>query len=140
VNNPEDYLNYDQPYAPSARRFEAGALNTAGVAGLGAAIELFLQIGLEKIESHLLDLGDYLCDRLRERLMDRGYRVASSRRDGEKSAIICLQHEKYSAHELCHLLDDRRIITTARLGRLRVSPHFYNTREEIDRLIEALPA
>src|SRR5215470_14102212 len=97
VNNPEDYLNYDQPYAPSARRFEAGALNTAGVAGLGAAIELFLQIGLEKIESHLLDLGDYLCERLREGregresqevLMDRGYRVASSRRDGEKSAII----------------------------------------------------
>jgi cysteine desulfurase/selenocysteine lyase len=97
VNNPEDYLNYDQPYAPSARRFEAGALNTVGVAGLGAAIELFLQIGLEKIESHLLDLGDYLCERLRERLMDRGYRVASSRRDREKSAIICLQHEKYSA-------------------------------------------
>jgi selenocysteine lyase/cysteine desulfurase len=140
VNNPEDYLNYDQPYAPSARRFEAGALNTAGVAGLGEAIELFLQIGLEKIESHLLDLGDYLCERLRERLMDRGYRVASSRRDGEKSAIICLRHEKYSAEELCHLLDDRRIITTPRLGRLRISPHFYNTREEIDRLIEALPA
>jgi cysteine desulfurase/selenocysteine lyase len=140
VNNPEDYLNYDQPYAPSARRFEAGALNTAGVAGLGAAIELFLQIGLDKIESHLLDLGDYLCERLSERLMDRGYRVASSRRDREKSAIICLQHEKYSAQELCHLLDDRRIITTARLGRLRISPHFYNTREEIDRLIEALPA
>ena len=143
VNNPEDYLNYDQPYALSARRFEAGALNTAGVAGLGAAIELFLQIGLEKIESHLLDLGDYLCERLlegQERLTDRGYRVASSRNDGEKSAIICLQHEKYSAQELCHLLYDRRIITTARLGRLRVSPHFYNTREEIDRLIEALPA
>lgn len=136
VNDPENYLNYDQPYSPNARRFESGALNTAGVVGLGAAIELFLQIGVEKIESHLLDLGDYLCGRL----SDRGYRVASSRRDGEKSAIICLQHEKYSAHELYHLLNDRRIITTPRLGRLRVSPHFYNTREEIDRLIEALPA
>jgi len=144
VNDPEDYLNYDQPYAPNARRFESGALNTAGVVGLGAAIELFLQIGVENIESYLLDLGDYLCERLREsprgNLMDLGYRVASSRRDGEKSAIICLQHEKYSAQELYHLLNDRRIITTPRLGRLRISPHFYNTREEIDRLIEALPA
>jgi selenocysteine lyase/cysteine desulfurase len=136
VNNPEDYLNYDQPYAPNARRFESGSLNMAGVAGLGAAIELFLQTGVEKIESHLLDLGDYLC----EKLSDRGYRVASSRRDGEKSAIICLQHEKYSAQELCHLLNNHRIITAPRLGRLRVSPHFYNTREEIDQLIEALPA
>lgn len=136
VNNPEDYLNYDQPYAPTARRFESGALNTAGVVGLGAAIELFLQIGVEKIESYLLDLGDYLC----EQALDRSYQVASSRRDGEKSAVICLRHEKYSPHQLYHLLNDRRIITTPRLGRLRVSPHFYNTREDIDRLIEALPA
>lgn len=136
VNNPEDYLNYDQPYAPNARRFESGALNTAGVLGLGAAIELFLQTGVEKIESYLLDLGDYLC----ERAMARGYQAPSSRREGEKSAIICLQHEKYSAQEIYHLLNDRRIITTPRLGRLRVSPHFYNTREEIDQLIEALPA
>lgn len=136
VNNPEDYLNYDQAYAPNARRFESGALNTAGVVGLGAAIELFLQAGVEKIESYLLDLGDYLCDRL----LDRGYDVASSRKPGEKSAVICIRHEKYSAPKIYHLLNDCRIITTPRLGRLRVSPHFYNTREEIDRLIEALPA
>jgi len=140
VNNPEDYLNYDQSYAPNAKRFESGALNTAGVVGLGAALELFLQVGVEKIESYLLDLGDYLCERLRERSTDHGYHVASSRRDGEKSAVICLRHEKYSAQQLYHLLNDCRIITTPRLGRLRVSPHFYNTREEIDRLVEALPA
>jgi selenocysteine lyase/cysteine desulfurase len=51
VNNPEDYLNYDQPYAPSARRFESGALNAAGVAGLAAAIELFLQGVLKKLNA-----------------------------------------------------------------------------------------
>src|SRR5262249_35440469 len=73
VNNPEDYLNYDQPYAPNAKRFESGALNAAGVAGLAASIELFLQVGAEKIERYLIDLGDYLCQRLAE----RGYHVAS---------------------------------------------------------------
>jgi cysteine desulfurase / selenocysteine lyase len=139
VSDPEDYFNYDQPYASGARRFESGALNTAGVMGLGAAIELSLQIGLEKIESYLLDLGDYLCERLSAKLADSGYRVASSRRDKEKSAIICIQSEKYSALDIYHLLNDRCIITTPRSGRLRISPHFYNTREEIDRLIEALP-
>jgi selenocysteine lyase/cysteine desulfurase len=36
-------------------------------------------------------------------------------------------------------LNRRQIITTPRLGRLRISPHFYNTREDIDRLIEVLP-
>ncbi len=135
VANPEDYLNYDQPFAPTARRFESGALNTAGVAGLGAAIELFLRIGVGKIESYLLEIGDYLCGRL----AGRGYQVVSSRRPGEKSAVICCRHGKHSAGHLYQLLDERRIITTPRLGRLRISPHFYNTREEIDQLIEALP-
>ncbi|HEY8461678.1 MAG TPA: aminotransferase class V-fold PLP-dependent enzyme [Blastocatellia bacterium] len=140
VNNPDDYFNYDQPYAPDARRFESGSLNMAGVLGLRAALELFLQIGVEKVESYLLGLGDYLCERVEAELTDRGYRVVSSRRDGEKSSIICLEHEKYSANELYRLLNDRRVVVTPRLGRLRISPHFYNTREDIDRLIEALPA
>ncbi len=136
VANPEDYLNYDQPLAPGARRFEPGALNSAGVVGLGAAIELFLQVGVEEIENYLIELGDYLFRRLAE----RGYHVISSRLAGEKSAVICCLHERHSAEKLYQLLNERRIITTARLGRLRISPHFYNTREEIDQLVEALPA
>ena len=103
--------------------------------GLGAAIELFLRVGVEKIESYLLELGDYLCGRLEE----RGYRVVSSRRAGEKSAVICCQHDRHSASDLHHRLEAQRIITTPRLNRLRISPHFYNVREEVDRLIEALP-
>lgn len=135
VRNPDDYANYEQPYAPGARRFEPGALNTAGVLGLGAAIELFLQVGVERIESYLLELGDYLC----AGLTARGYQVVSSRRANEKSAVICCQHDRYSAEELYRRLDARRIITTPRLGRLRISPHFYNTRAEINQLIAALP-
>jgi len=135
VREPYDFNNYEQEYALGAKRFEPGALNTAGVVGLGAAIELFLQVGVEKIENYLLELGDYLCERLEE----RGYRVVSSRREEEKSAVICCRHEQHSASDLHHKLNEQRIITTPRLNRLRISPHFYNTREEIDRLIEALP-
>jgi len=136
VSDPEDFKNHDQPYAPTAKRFESGALNTAGVVGLGAAIELFQRVGTETIERHLLELGDHLC----EGLNDKGYRVISSRRAGEKSAVICCQHDRYSAERLYHHLDQHRIITTPRLGRLRISPHFYNTHEEIDRLVATLPA
>ena len=134
VANPFDF-NDQQPYAHSARRFEPGALNTAGIMGLGAAIELFLNLGLERIESYLLELGDYLSAQLTE----RGYKVISSRRPGEGSAMICCQHDRFSADNLCQILNEQHIITTPRVGRLRISPHLYNTREEIDRLIAALP-
>jgi selenocysteine lyase/cysteine desulfurase len=136
VQAPFDHANFDQPYAPGARRYEAGSLNTAGVVGLGAALELFLKTGVEKIESYLIELGDYLCGRLAE----RGYHVVSSRRDGEKSAVICCRHDRYQAEFLSEHLNKFRIITTPRLGRLRIAPHFYNSRDEIDQLIETLPA
>jgi len=136
LENPDDHANFAQTYAKSARRYEPGSLNTIGVAGLGAALELFKEVGMEKIESYLIDLGDYLCGRLAE----RGYQVISSRREREKSAIICCRHAKYSADFLANSLTERQIVTAARAGRLRISPHFYITREEIDRLIVALPA
>jgi selenocysteine lyase/cysteine desulfurase len=136
VARPFDFDALEQPYAPGAQRFEPGALNTAGIVGLGAAIELFMQTGLEPIESYLLDLGDYLCDRLTE----NGYRIVSSRRAGEKSAVICCRHDRFSAEALYQILNHHRIITTPRLGRLRISPHLYNTRDEVDQLIGSLPS
>lgn len=135
VAKPFDFGDKDQQYAPNAQRFEPGALNTAGIVGLGAGIELFLQTGVEKIESYLLELGDHLC----ERLVERGYQVVSSRQAGEKSAVICCRHERHSAEQLYHRLAEERVITTPRYGRLRISPHFYNTKEEIDQAIEKLP-
>lgn len=135
IARPFDFDDEHQSYAPDARRFEPGALNTAGIVGLGAAIELFLNVGVERVESYLLELGDYLCSNLSE----RGYQIVSSRREGEASAIICCRHDKYSSDHLYHILDERRIITTPRLGRLRISPHFYNTEDDIDRLMDSLP-
>jgi cysteine desulfurase / selenocysteine lyase len=136
VESPYDFSLQEKPYAAGAQRFEPGALNTAGVMGLGAAVELFQQVGLERIETYLLELGDYLCGRLQE----RGYHIFSSRRAGEQSAVFCCQHERYSAEELYQRLNAERIITTPRLGRLRISPHFYNTKEDIDRLVQCLPS
>jgi selenocysteine lyase/cysteine desulfurase len=135
VADPDDFNALDQAYAPSARRYESGALNTAGIVGLGAAIELFQQVGIETIEHHLLELTEYLCAGLAE----KGYRIVSSRRPGEASAIVCCTHTRHSAEELYRHLDAHRIITTPRLGRLRISPHFYNTREDLDQLLQALP-
>lgn len=135
VNQPEHHLDYDLSYREGALRFECGSLNTAGVYGMAAAVDLLLEIGPENIEEYLLGLGDYLTARLQE----KGYAVFGSRRPGETSAIVTCTHERHSPGSLYHLLREKNIITAPRVKRLRISPHFYNTREEVDALVEALP-
>ncbi len=135
VKNAFDFTSREKDWADGARRFEPGALNTAGIMGLGASIKMMLEIGTENIEKYLLELTDYLC----ERLQAVGYSVVSSREQGEASAVVCCTHEKYSAEFLWQELEKQKIIVTPRLGRLRVSPHFYNTHADIGTLIAALP-
>jgi len=128
-------LDYKLDYREGALRFECGSLNTVGVYGLRAALDLFLEVGPERIEEYILGLSDYLADRLR----DKDYEVISPRRTGEKSAIVCCKHRRLSAGELYGALRSRDIITAPRMNRLRISPHFYNTRQEADTLVSSLP-
>ena len=135
VKHWEDYLDYRLDYQAGTRRFECGTLNTVGVYGIGAALDLFLEVGPEAIEAHLLGLSDYLA----ERLGDEGYTVVSSRRAGEISGIVCCTHPRHTPSQLYHHLRERNIVTAPRVGRLRMSAHFYNTRDDVDALIAALP-
>ena len=135
VKDYHDYLIHELDYRDGAFRFEGGTLNEVGICGLGQAIELFLSVGPEKIEQHLLSLNEYLT----RNVEDRGYRVISSGKREERSAIVVFEGEGCSADETCLRLGSSGIIVSSRLGRLRVAPHFYNSREDIERLVEALP-
>jgi cysteine desulfurase / selenocysteine lyase len=135
VEHWENYLDYQLDYRQGALRFECGTLNTVGVYGINAAIDLFLEVGPAAIEAHLLGLNGYLA----ERLSDKGYKVVSSRRDGETSGIVCCTHPRHTPSSLYHELLKQNIVTAPRVGRLRVSAHFYNTRDDMDALIAALP-
>jgi selenocysteine lyase/cysteine desulfurase len=135
VKHWEDYLDYQLDYRDGALRFECGTLNTAGVYGIGAALDLFLEVGPTAVETYLLGLTDYLATQLSA----KGYDVVSSRRAGETSGIVCCTHARHTPASLYHSLLKQKIVTAPRVGRLRVSAHFYNTREEIDALVAALP-
>src|SRR6185369_17162761 len=107
VNNYEQHLDYRLDYREGAGRFECGTLNSAGVYGLGAGIDLFLEVGPEKIESYLLELSSYLA----ERLTSKGYDVISPRGAGQTSAIVTCKHERYSPRDLYGSLRARNILT-----------------------------
>ncbi|MGC2449744.1 MAG: aminotransferase class V-fold PLP-dependent enzyme [Candidatus Sulfotelmatobacter sp.] len=135
VKDYHDYLIHDLNFRDGAVRFEGGTLNEVGICGLGQAIELFLTAGPEKIEQYLLSLNQYLTRNLEE----RGYRVINSQRSAEHSAIVVFEGKPCSAEKICLHLASLDIIVSTRLGKIRVAPHFYNTREDIDRMVEAVP-
>ncbi len=135
VENPEEFLDYRFVPKKDAGKFECGSLNLVGVAGMAASMKLLLEVGIPNIENHIIQLTDHLCEGLRK----KGYEIYSSRKDREKSGIVLFSSPRHPDEDLWRRLQERKIITSVRYGRLRVSPHFYNTPEEIDKVIESLP-
>jgi selenocysteine lyase/cysteine desulfurase len=136
VPNPDDYGNYEQGWNQGTLAWETGTAPVALIHGLEASLKLLNEIGIEPIQAYLEMLTNHLCDRLE----NTNYKVLSSRRSGEKSQIVCIQNTAgLSPMSLYSHLKNKNIITAPRGDRLRISPHFYNTLEEIDELVKALP-
>lgn len=131
-----DFHAYEQPYASEAMRFEGGTPNIIGSLSLAQSVDLFERYGPAEIERHVLGLTDYLC----ERLLGCGAAVVTQRGPGVSSGIVTFILPGRDSVELGRALQHAGIITTYRATGVRVSPHGYNTRDEIDRLIEACTA
>ncbi|MCD6240765.1 aminotransferase class V-fold PLP-dependent enzyme, partial [Candidatus Bathyarchaeota archaeon] len=116
----------------TASRFEVGGPNVIGCIGAAAALKLILGYGIEKIENRILSLTDYLIDRVRE----AGWKLQTPEEKSYRSGIVNFLVDK--PMERVEQLAKKGIIVSARANGIRVSPHFYNTREEIDRLVSEL--
>lgn len=136
VPDPEDYSNFEQGWNRGTLAWETGTGPTALFHGLEASLDLLTETGIRNIQSYLETLTDHLCEKLR----NTDYQVVSSRRSGEKSQIVCIRHTAgLTSMDLYSHLKKGNIITAPRGDRLRISPHLYNTLEEIDELVRALP-
>lgn len=137
VINANDFGAHNFTLKSDARRFECGSHNVPGILALGASIRLLQRVSLPLVYRRVAALTDYL----RHRLSEKKYRVISSARQNETSGIIAFESPYGpTVHDaVVRELEEKRIIITQRVGRLRASPHFYNTFEDIDRLIDALP-
>ncbi len=133
-----NYGDYRYELLPDARRFEAGSWNIPGILALGASLDLINETGIDTIWPRVDALNQRLCAGLR----DKGYRVFSPRtHEHERSGIVIFQSGEADVDHarIVRDLERRGVIIAVREGRLRASPHFYNTGEQIDRLIAALP-
>ncbi len=124
---------------------EAGTPNIAGVIGFGYVIKYLNQIGLEKIHEYELELRNYLVKRLKEISEIEIYN------ENSESGIVTINYKDIFPQDLSIYLDKYNICTRAGShcakilkdelkikNTCRISLYFYNTKEEIDKLIEVL--
>jgi selenocysteine lyase/cysteine desulfurase len=136
VEDPWNFFKLDQPLAATARRYEGGTLNLPGIIGMNAALETLLEFGIDAIESHILALTDFLIDRLQT--MEE-YELLTPLSPEERSGIVTIRSKHGRKLEpVFQYLADRRIDISIREGKLRFSPHYYNTAEEISASLDIL--
>jgi selenocysteine lyase/cysteine desulfurase len=125
---------------PDARRYEAGTANLLGLAGLQAALELLLELGIENIAAELLRKRAWIVPALQA----KGCVVLQGDAPpAHASGIISFHLPGTDLAALHQKLLAGNIVTSLRTDRsgqqyIRLSPHFYNTDAELHRVLELL--
>ncbi|MGB7956107.1 MAG: aminotransferase class V-fold PLP-dependent enzyme [Candidatus Nitrosopolaris sp.] len=120
----------------TATRFELGTPHFPNIVALNAALRYISNIGIKHIEKRILSITDYLIDNLQNLKLqilspieERKYR----------SGIVLFKITKKKPVDIVQELEKKnKIIVSARGKGIRVSPHFYNSEEDIDKLIVGL--
>ncbi len=134
VEAPWNFFDYDQPLARTARRYEGGTLNIAGLWGYHAALQLLLEIGIPAITDHILSLTEDLSIRLSQ--LPEVQLLSPSLREERAGIVTILPPTSVSADAVFRLLTERRVRISLREGTLRYSPHFYNSLTDMELVAE----
>ena len=122
---------YDDTLRGDARRFELITLPYQDFAGMNASVGLLLDVGIPAIAQHLRSLHVPLI----EWASRSGVRVVSPRGD-RASGILCIAPADVGA--AFRALKAARVICGMREGAIRLSPHLYNTLDEMQQVVDIL--
>ena len=138
----------ESTYAPAPQRFEAGTQMTSQVVGLGAAVDFLTEIGMDRIHAHEQDLTAYALERLQT---VPGLKIVGPTTAENRGAAVSFNLEGVHPHDLGQVLDSQGVCI--RVGHhcawpahralhaqstARASFYLYNTRAEVDALIDAI--
>ena len=127
-----DVLKFDLRPFPSARKFEIGTYPYSLLWSMHSSLRLFSEIGIKSIQKHNLELLDVLIDFLK----GSPYRIESSLEPEHRSSILSFSGK--NMRKLYQKLIRNKIMVSLREGAIRVAPHFYNTKDEMNKLIDIL--
>ena len=125
-------------YRSGAKKFEAGTHNLLGLVGLNAAMQMLLEVGVDNIARELLRKRAWLIPSLQA----KGYTVLNATAPMENATgIVTFFKPGADLTTLHQKLLDANIVTSLRIDRsgqryIRLSPHFYNTDAELQRVVE----
>ncbi|HEY8834507.1 MAG TPA: aminotransferase class V-fold PLP-dependent enzyme [Chthoniobacterales bacterium] len=139
VVSPNFISQREVKFEAGGRKFEPGAYTHTVLAGLKAAVELLLEAGPNEVTRRISDLTQTL----RDRIEPAGFEFLSPTEEKNRCGILTFRHLRVSSAQLWEALTKNDIVVSLRHDRanrgwLRVSPHFYNTAVEIERLAEIL--
>ncbi len=135
-------------YAPLPSKFEAGTQNVGGVVGLGAAIDYIEKVGYDNIEKIEKELVKYAKEELEKLKYVKLYMTSN---ENNHSAVISFNIIGVHPHDVASILDSQGVCVRSGnhcaqpllryLGidsTCRASFYLYNTKEDVDRLVEAI--
>ncbi len=125
----EGHLRYDKPIRDEPSALEIGSMNAVGMAGLGAAVKLLLELGVENIHQHVQSI----LDPLEQGLLRRGCR---SLRDG--SCTLAVQ-PPIGGIAAARALGEAGIAVSAPDGLLRLAPHWPNSVDQVETVLASVP-
>jgi cysteine desulfurase / selenocysteine lyase len=117
----------------TASRFELGSPHFSNILSLKAGLKYISRIGIAKVEKRILSLTKYVIKELQKLKL-----VIISPIEEEKNRSGIVVFKVTHANELVKKLEKEHIIVSARGGGIRISPHFYNNEQDIDKLISKL--
>lgn len=126
-------IEYGSVYLPDARRYEVGSMPFQDFLGLTRSAELLLELGIPEIWDHVRAIQQPLIDWARGR---GEVEIISDLADDRRSGILSLRPP--DVERVHATLASAGIICTVRQGAIRFAPHFYNTMDEMERVVGIL--
>lgn len=124
--------DYRYDMLEDARRFETGTLAFQDFVGFHKSVELLLEIGGDVIWQHIRALTDPIL----AWAQSREVAIVSSTDDARRSGILCIRATEPA--RIMEMLSEAEVQCAYREGAIRLAPHWYNTMDEIERVIEVL--
>lgn len=126
-------LDYGPEFVPEARRFEMGTLPFQDFAAFAASLELILEIGVGAIEAHLTSILAPLEEWF---AAHDEVRLLSDVSGRHRSAILVFRPPE--PERVHRALAEAGVVCSLREGAIRIAPHLYNTREDIERVMTVI--